>query len=280
MTHSTTVLVPRAPRTSDGEALALQLGALGRRLRACGARLVHLPPPHGRPFLRERLLPWRSASGPRALVFCQDTEDAPVALWHGLASHGFLVTRAPASLAPGDVVRLGDVLLVAHRDAPRGRRFCRALARATRLRVEEVQLDPSFPSLESAVAALPDGALVFAPNAFTPLGRFQLRQLFPRQRHLLVPHGEALAGGLRWTMVGQCCVMAQGTPTIMALVRQRGFEPVVVDAHRVQRFGRGVACVAQAVTSATPLPREAAAPTFAEVELEVDEQTVAYAMAG
>ena len=193
MTHSTTVLVPRAPRTSDGEALALQLGALGRRLRACGARLVHLPPPHGRPFLRERLLPWRSASGPRALVFCQDTEDAPVALWHGLASHGFLVTRAPASLAPGDVVRLGDVLLVAHRDAPRGRRFCRALARATRLRVEEVQLDPSFPSLESAVAALPDGALVFAPNAFTPLGRFQLRQLFPRQRHLLVPHGEALA---------------------------------------------------------------------------------------
>lgn len=280
MKQLTPVLVPRAPRTPEGAALAPQLHALGRRLRDCGAQLVRLPAPADRPFLRERVLPWMGSTGPRALVFASAGEDAPVGLWQALASHGFVVTRAPASLSPGDVIRVGDLLLVAYREAPRGRRFCRALARATRLRVEEVQLDAGFPGLEAAVHALPDGALMVAPSAFTPLGRFQLRQLFPHQPHLMVPHAEALAGGLRWTRVGTCCVMAQGSPTVMALLRARGFDPVVVDAHRVQRFGRGVACVALPVTAAEPLPREEAVAPVVEIVSPVDDEAVAWALAG
>ncbi|MFF2012510.1 dimethylargininase [Streptomyces sp. NPDC058195] len=169
------------------------------------------------------------------------TAEGPLYLsW--LRANGFTETHWPEYINEGE----GDYLLV-------GRRLLAGTGFRTDPRSHaEAQeffgvpvtgltlVDPRFYHLDTALAVLGDDEVMYYPEAFTEGSRAVLRELFPDA--LLATPQDAAVFGLNAFSDGRHVLLPESATTLMAGLRERGFEPIGVDLTELLKAGGSVKC--------------------------------------
>jgi len=108
-------------------------------------------------------------------------------------------------------------------------------------------VDPRFYHLDTALAVLDDGdrhgvgaEIMYFPGAFTDESLRKLEQLFPDA--IRASEADALAFGLNATSDGRHVFLATGAAPLADQLRERGYEPVLVDVAELTKAGGGIKC--------------------------------------
>jgi N-dimethylarginine dimethylaminohydrolase len=185
---------------------------------------------------------------------------------------GFEVHAAPAApLEGGDVVMLPQVggpegaalLGCGPRSSPKA---AAALVRFLDTEVVPLSLrDPRLYHLDTACAALPDGTLLYCPEAFEPRARATLRRLVERgvlAALVAVPCEEALRFSLNLVPVGTTVITGADPARVPATTRaieRAGFSVVHVPLDQFHLAGGSAACLVAEVRSHTVLSQQVTA---------------------
>ena len=101
-------------------------------------------------------------------------------------------------------------------------------------------VDPRFYHLDTALAVLSDGEIMYYPPAFSPGSQRVLRDLYPDA--ILAGDHDAEAFGLNAVSDGRHVVLPQTATGVIAALRERGFEPIGVDLSELHKSGGAVKC--------------------------------------
>ncbi|TMR06729.1 amidinotransferase [Actinomadura soli] len=101
-------------------------------------------------------------------------------------------------------------------------------------------VDPSFYHLDTALAVLGDGEIMYYPAAFSPESRAVLRERFPGA--ILADEADAAVFGLNALSDGRNVVLPQRAAGLAARLRERGFTPVGVDLAELLKSGGNAKC--------------------------------------
>jgi len=101
-------------------------------------------------------------------------------------------------------------------------------------------VDPRFYHLDTALAVLDDGEIMYYPAAFSPQSRTVLRGLYPDA--IVADDLDAEVFGLNAVSDGQHVVLPQAATYLIRALRGRGFEPIGVDISELLKAGGGVKC--------------------------------------
>lgn len=101
-------------------------------------------------------------------------------------------------------------------------------------------VDPRFYHLDTALAVLDDGAIMYNPRAFSARSRAELEERFPDA--VLAEEGDAAAFGLNALSDGRTVVLPQAATGLMAQLRERGYDPVGVELTELLKSGGSVKC--------------------------------------
>ena len=167
-------------------------------------------------------------------------EEPGFAAW--FAGNGYAGT-APAAFVnegEGDLLLAGDVLLAGtgFRTDPRAHAEA-----AERLGVEVVPLtlvDPRFYHLDTALAVLTPGEVMYLPAAFAPHSLAVLERLFPDA--ILASEQDALVFGLNAVSDGRNVVLPEAASGLAEALADRGFTPIGVDVSELHKAGGAVKC--------------------------------------
>jgi arginine dihydrolase len=186
-----------------------------------------------------------SVIGDRALVaryrYPQRAAEAP-AYSGWLAANGFQVLAEPQYVneGQGDYLADGERLLA-------GTGF-----RTDRLSHDEAQelyglpvvsltlVDPRFYHLDTALAVLGEGQIMYYPEAFSIGSQQVLRRLYPDA--ILASRLDAEAFGLNAVSDGVNVVLPQIATGLIERLRDRGYHPVGVDMSELHKSGGAVKC--------------------------------------
>jgi dimethylargininase len=150
-------------------------------------------------------------------------------------SAGMTITRiqAPGTLDGGDVLKVGDTVYVGQggRTNPEGIRQLRAILRPRGVNVLAVPLTKVL-HLKSAVTALPDGSIIGYEPLIDAPGFFPHLRAMPEE-----PGAHAVLLG------GDRVLMAASAPESAALVRDLGYDPVLVDISEFEKLEGCVTCL-------------------------------------
>jgi dimethylargininase len=214
-----------------------QHAAYAATLRGLGLRIVRVPPAPEHPdgvFVEDTVVvvdDLAVLTRPGAASRRREVAD----VGRVLAGLGFEVAAipAPAHLDGGDVLRIGDEVVVgrSRRTDEAGVAALRDLLgdRVQRVRTVEV---PGALHLKTAATALPDGTIVAVPGWLGP-------DPFPDREVLAVPE----PSGANVLLVGETVVTTASAPRTAALIAARGFEVVPVEVSELERAEAGVTCL-------------------------------------
>lgn len=101
-------------------------------------------------------------------------------------------------------------------------------------------VDPRFYHLDTALAVLDEGEIMYYPPAFTPESRDLLASRFPDA--VRATEADALVFGLNAVSDGLHVVLPEGTVRLAAQLRERGFETIGVDLTELLKGGGSVKC--------------------------------------
>jgi dimethylargininase len=221
----------------DVDRARAQHAAYAATLRGLGLRIVRVPPAPEHPdgvFVEDTVVvvdDLAILTRPGAASRRREVAD----VGRVLAGLGFEVVAipAPAHLDGGDVLRIGDEVVVgrSRRTDEAGVAALRDLLgdRVRRVRTIEV---PGALHLKTAATALPDGTIVAVPGW---LGS----DPFPDREVLAVPEPP----GANVLLVGETVVTTASAPRTGSLIAARGFEVVPVEVSELERAEAGVTCL-------------------------------------
>jgi N-dimethylarginine dimethylaminohydrolase len=101
-------------------------------------------------------------------------------------------------------------------------------------------VDPRFYHLDTALAVLDAATIAYWPGAFDERSVAVLRRRYPDA--IIAAEADAMAFGLNAWSDGDHVVLAAGAPGLTAALRERGYEPILVDTSELQRSGGSVKC--------------------------------------
>ncbi|HEX8081502.1 MAG TPA: hypothetical protein VF557_14925 [Jatrophihabitans sp.] len=101
-------------------------------------------------------------------------------------------------------------------------------------------VDPRFYHLDTALAVLGAGQVMYFPAAFSPGSQLVLRRLYPGAIHAGL--ADALAFGLNALSDGYNVVLPQTATGLIQLLRERGYNPIGVDTSELLKAGGAVKC--------------------------------------
>jgi N-dimethylarginine dimethylaminohydrolase len=101
-------------------------------------------------------------------------------------------------------------------------------------------VDPRFYHLDTALAVLGDGEVMYYPAAFSPESRANLAELFPDA--ILADEADAAVFGLNAISDGRNVVLPRQAVGLAAQLRERGYTPIGVDLTELLKAGGGVKC--------------------------------------
>ncbi|WP_371476623.1 dimethylargininase [Kitasatospora sp. NBC_00315] len=101
-------------------------------------------------------------------------------------------------------------------------------------------VDPRFYHLDTALAVLDDGDVMYWPGAFSETSRRELRRLFPDA--LLAAEDDAVAFGMNAISDGRHVVLPAAAHALAAKLSVRGYRPLPVDLCELGKAGGGPKC--------------------------------------
>ncbi len=101
-------------------------------------------------------------------------------------------------------------------------------------------VDPHFYHLDTALAVLDAGEIMYYPAAFSPSSRAALQDLFPGA--ILATDADAEVMGLNAVSDGRHVVLPQAAIRLITQLRERGFDPIGVDLSELLKAGGSVKC--------------------------------------
>lgn len=157
-------------------------------------------------------------------------------------AHGFGAVRRASRLneGQGDHLLATDVILAGHgfRTHPDSHA---ETSRFLRRRVVPLTLvDPRFYHLDTALAALSDGEIMYYPHAFSPPAQRRLAVLFPDAVH--VDESTAAAFGLNAVCDGRNVILPAGAAALADPLANRGYRPYFVETGELMKAGGGPKC--------------------------------------
>jgi arginine dihydrolase len=109
-------------------------------------------------------------------------------------------------------------------------------------------VDPRFYHLDTALAVLDEGEIMYYPPAFSPGSQRVLRELYPDA--IIAGDADAEAFGLNAVSDGRNVVIPQTATGIIDQLRSRGFDPIGVDLSELHKSGGAVKCCTLELRSA------------------------------
>jgi N-dimethylarginine dimethylaminohydrolase len=101
-------------------------------------------------------------------------------------------------------------------------------------------VDPRYYHLDTALAVLGPGEIMYYPNAFAPDSRAILAERFPDA--ILVDSADAAAFGLNAVSDGHNVILPQQATGLAERLRHRGYRPIGVDVVEFLKAGGSVKC--------------------------------------
>lgn len=101
-------------------------------------------------------------------------------------------------------------------------------------------VDPRFYHLDTALAVLGDGEIMYHPEAFSPESNAVLAERFPDA--VLAGPGDAAVFGLNALSDGYNVVLPQAAAGLAAQLRERGYNPVRAELTEMLKSGGSVKC--------------------------------------
>ncbi|HEY0640957.1 MAG TPA: amidinotransferase [Pseudonocardiaceae bacterium] len=101
-------------------------------------------------------------------------------------------------------------------------------------------VDPRFYHLDTALAVLGDGEIMYYPEAFDPAGQALLAELYPDA--VLADRADAEVFGLNALSDGRHVILPGRAVGLAARLRDRGYVPVGADLSELLKAGGGVKC--------------------------------------
>jgi N-dimethylarginine dimethylaminohydrolase len=101
-------------------------------------------------------------------------------------------------------------------------------------------VDPRFYHLDTALAVLGAGQVMYFPAAFSPGSQRVLRRLYPDA--IIAGDSDAVAFGLNALSDGHHVVLPQTATGLIHALRERGYQPIGVDISELLKAGGAVKC--------------------------------------
>jgi ornithine--oxo-acid transaminase len=230
----------------DRERAQRQWDALAATLREAGAEVEVLEPLPGLPDLvftanlglvdGETFVPARMRHPERR------PEPAHAEAW--FRARGVQIRRLSENVfqeGAGDALPFGATLVAGHRSRSSASAYAE-LARLVEGRILPLELvDERLYHVDIAFCPLDSSSALIAPGAFDADGRRLLAELVPDP--IMLTDEEAFAFCANAVVVGRTIVMPACTPRLELELRERGFEPVVVDVSEFLKAGGGPRCL-------------------------------------
>ncbi|WP_042388549.1 dimethylargininase [Streptacidiphilus melanogenes] len=140
----------------------------------------------------------------------------------------------------GDHLLTGGLLLAGHGFRTDPAAHVEAEAFLRRPVVPLTLVDPRFYHLDTALAALADGEVMYYPQAFSSAAASRLTALFPDAVH--ARETEAAAFALNAICDGLNVVLPSGAARLDAPLRARGYKPHFVEVSELMKAGGGPKC--------------------------------------
>jgi N-dimethylarginine dimethylaminohydrolase len=101
-------------------------------------------------------------------------------------------------------------------------------------------IDPRFYHLDTALAVLAEGEIMYYPPAFSPGSQETLSRLYPDA--IVATAADAEVFGLNAVSDGQHVVLPQAATDLIGQLRRRGYTPIGVDVSELNKAGGAVKC--------------------------------------
>jgi arginine dihydrolase len=103
--------------------------------------------------------------------------------------------------------------------------------------------DPSFYHLDTAFCALPCGAVLYYPAAFTPVALATIHDLVASQERIALGGADAACFGANAVCFGRTLVLSSCSDTLRQALEQRGYTVVETPLHVFLRSGGSACCL-------------------------------------
>ena len=157
-------------------------------------------------------------------------------------THGFNQVHEPRELneGEGDYLTVGPLILAGHgfRSSTEGHREAEAYFGRRVIGLELI--DPRYYHLDTALAVLDEGEIMYHPSAFAPQSRTLLRELFPDA--LTVDAADAATFALNIVSDGRNVFLPETAQTLATRLRDRGFHPHPIDLSELRKGGGSIKC--------------------------------------
>ena len=234
----------------DRERAQRQWEALVQTLRDAGAEVDLLEPQPGLPDLvftaNVGIVDGASFVSARMRHPERRPETAHAERW--FSEHGFTVRRLSEKVTQegaGDALPFGDTLVAGHRARSSAGAYV-DLARLVEGGILPVELsDPRFYHVDIVFCPLDSRTALYAPTALEPDSARAIEELV--EDPIALTADEAAAFSANSVVIGRTVVMPACSARLEALLRERGFEPVVVDVSEFLKAGGGPRCLTLAL---------------------------------
>ncbi len=120
-------------------------------------------------------------------------------------------------------------------------------------KVEVVSLrliDPRFYHLDTCFAPLPDGSLLYYPEAFDPPSLARIEAYYPEGKRIPVSEADALQFACNAVSVGEILVLNQISEALDERLRERGFRTIQMQLDEFLKAGGAAKCLVMQLTPA------------------------------